>query len=57
MSENQLTAVVVGAGWAGEGHKKSLQSAGVGVEAICARTPSVVERVAEEIGVPVASTD
>jgi len=57
MSEDKLTAVVVGAGYAGEGHTKALQSAGVDVVAICARTADVVQQVADTLGVPMASTD
>lgn len=52
-----LRAVVVGAGFAGEGHTLALRSAGVTVEAICARQPDVVEAVAARLGVPTASTD
>lgn len=57
MSSSELRAVVVGAGWAGEGHTKALQSTGVKVEAICARRAQVVEAVAKGLGVPTASTD
>ena len=57
MPDTELRAVVVGAGWAGEGHTKALQSTGVTVEAICARSPRVVDQVAKNLGVPVASTD
>lgn len=52
-----LRAVVIGAGWAGEGHTKALQYCGVEVEAICARQASVVQAVADRLGVPTASTD
>jgi predicted dehydrogenase len=48
---------VVGAGFAGEGHTIALTESGVAVEAICARTPAVVEAVASRLGVPLASTD
>ncbi len=57
MSDGKLTAVVVGAGFAGEGHSKALQSADVDVVAICARTPEVVQRVAANLQIPTASTD
>ena len=40
-----LRAVVVGAGFAGEGHTIALRENGVAVEAICARTPSAVVTV------------
>jgi predicted dehydrogenase len=52
-----LRAIVVGAGFAGEGHTIALRENGVSIEAICARTPSVVQAVAERLGVPRASVD
>ena len=52
-----LRAVVVGAGWAGEGHTKALQWCGVEVVAICARQPEVVRQVAERLGVAEGSVD
>ena len=52
-----LRAVVVGAGFAGEGHTVALRENGVAVEAICARTPSAVQATAQRLGVPRASTD
>ena len=52
-----LRAVVVGAGWAGEGHTVALQHAGVEVAAICGRNQAAVETMAARLGVPVASTD
>jgi predicted dehydrogenase len=52
-----LRAVVVGAGFAGEGHTIAMRECGVAVEAICARTPSAVQAAAERLGVPRASTD
>lgn len=53
----KLRAVVVGAGWSGEGHTKAFQHYGVEVLAICARKPDVVQKVASGLGVPEASTD
>jgi predicted dehydrogenase len=52
-----LRAVVVGAGFAGEGHTIALRENGVAVEAICARTPSAVQAAADRLGVARASTD
>ena len=52
-----LRAVVVGAGWAGEGHTIALRHCGVEVAAICARQSDVVQAVAERLAVPVASTN
>jgi predicted dehydrogenase len=52
-----LRAVVVGAGWAAEGHVRALQGSGVHVAAICARRAEVVRAVADRLQVPGASTD
>lgn len=52
-----LRAVVVGAGWAGEGHTRALQWCNVEVVAICGRQPAVVRSVADQLGVVEASTD
>ena len=52
-----LRAIVVGAGFAGEGHTIALRETGVSIEAICARTPSAVQAMADKLGVPRASTD
>jgi predicted dehydrogenase len=57
MSDRDLRAVVVGAGWAGEGHTVALQHCGVDVVALCARQADVVRAVADRLGVPEASTD
>ena len=56
-SRAPLRAVVVGAGFAGEGHTLALRYAGVDVVAVCSRTPAVVQDVAARLGVPEASTD
>ncbi|MDA1193125.1 MAG: Gfo/Idh/MocA family oxidoreductase, partial [Candidatus Poribacteria bacterium] len=53
----QLSAVVIGAGWAGEGHTRALRYAGVEIVAICARQPEIVGTVASNLGIPEASTD
>jgi predicted dehydrogenase len=52
-----LRAVVIGAGWAGEGHTRALQACGVEVVAICARQADVTQAVANRLGIPSASTD
>ncbi len=57
MGSKELRAVIVGAGWAGEGHTKALQHYGVDVVAICARKADVVQEVASKLGIPEASTD
>lgn len=53
----KLRAVVIGAGWSGEGHTKAFQHYGVEVLAICAREPDVEQKVASRLGVPEASID
>jgi len=55
--KSKLRAVIVGAGWAGEGHTKALQHYGVDVVAICARKADVVQKVASRLGIPEASID
>ena len=57
MEKNGLRAIVIGAGWAGEGHVKALQYSGVEVVAICARQIDVVQKVAANLGVANASID
>jgi predicted dehydrogenase len=57
MPDRKLRAVVIGAGWAGEGHTNALRHYGVDVVAICARQADVVQAVADRLGVPEASTD
>lgn len=57
MKSKELKAVVIGAGWAGEGHTKALQHYGVDVVAISAREADVVQKVASRLGVSEASTD
>jgi predicted dehydrogenase len=46
-----LRAVVIGAGWAGEGHTTALRAAGVEVVAMCGRTPEPAHAMAEKLGV------
>ena len=53
----KLRAVVLGAGFAGQGHAVALRDCGVEIVAITGRTRTVVAKVAEEMGIPVASTD
>ena len=52
-----LRAIVIGAGWAGEGHTRALQYAGVDVAAICARQTGIVQAVADRLGAGEASID
>jgi predicted dehydrogenase len=46
-----LRAVVIGAGWAGEGHTLALRDAGVEVVAICGRTPEPAKAMATKLGI------
>ena len=57
MKSGALKAIVIGAGWAGEGHTKALQHLGVEVTAICGRKAEVAQKVASQLGVSEASTD
>lgn len=50
-----LRALVLGTGFAGEGHAKALQYCGVHVVGIVGRTKARVETVAQELGIPHAS--
>ncbi|SFS66729.1 Gfo/Idh/MocA family protein [Paenibacillus sp. BC26] len=52
-----LRALVIGAGWAGEGHTLGLRNAGVEVAAICARNADVVKEVAARLQIAEASVD
>jgi len=57
MAANSLRAVVIGAGWAGEGHTLGLRFCGVDVVGLCARDEAVVQAVAQRLGIPHAHTD
>ncbi len=46
-----LRAIVIGAGWAGEGHTLGLREAGVEVVAFCGRTPEPAFAMAKKLGV------
>jgi len=48
---NAERAVVVGAGWAGEGYTKALRNAGVDVVAVCGRTPEPAHAMGRRLGV------
>ena len=52
-----LRAVIIGAGWAGEGQTKALRYAGVEVVAICAHQSAVVQQVADRLSVAQTSAD
>jgi predicted dehydrogenase len=44
-------AIVIGTGWAGEGHTKALQANGVEVVALCGRTPEPARAMALKLGI------
>lgn len=46
-----LRAIVIGTGWAGEGHTKALQAASVDVVAVCGRKREVAQSMAARVGV------
>jgi predicted dehydrogenase len=52
-----LRAVVIGAGWAGEGHVVGLRDAGVEVVALCGRTPEPAYKRAAQLGVDAVRFD
>lgn len=53
----RLSAIVIGGGWAGEGHALALRFAGVDVVALCGRQQDRTRAVADRLEVPQASTD
>ena len=50
--KEKLCAVVIGAGWAGEGHTIALREAGVEVVAMCGRSPEPTQRRAAQLNIP-----
>lgn len=52
-----LRALVLGSGYAGQGHALALRDAGVEIVGMAARTEEVVRQVAADLDIPVASTD
>ncbi len=52
-----LKAMVLGAGFAGQGHTLALRKAGVHVAGMASRTAEVCRRVAGELGIPRSGTD
>ena len=53
----KLTGLVLGSGFAGQGHAEAMRSCGIEVVGMVSRTEEVVKRVAGEMGIPFASTD
>ena len=54
---DKLTGLVLGSGFAGQGHAEAMRSCGVEVVGMVSRTEEVVKRVAAEMEIPFASTD
>ena len=52
-----LRAVVVGAGWAGEGYVNALRAAGADVVALCGRTPEPAQAVGRKLGIDDVALD
>ncbi len=52
-----LTGLVLGTGFAGQGHTAALRSAGVEVVGMVGRTPEVLAQVATDLEIPHTSTD
>lgn len=52
-----LRAMIIGSGYAGQGHAMALRDCGVEIVAMASRTADVVERVAAELGIPQTGTD
>ena len=52
-----LRAMILGSGFAGQGHAEALRDCGVEIVAMASRTEAVVRRVAAEMDIPLASTD
>ncbi len=48
----QLKAMVIGSGWAAEGHCVALRTAGVEVAALCGRSPVPTQALAQKLGIP-----
>lgn len=53
----KLKVLILGTGFAGQGHADAFRSAGAEVVGIVGRTPSVLNDVAEKMAIPYASTD
>jgi predicted dehydrogenase len=54
---NSLRALILGSGYAGEGHTLALRRAGVDVVAMAGRTASAVQAAAERLAIPHHGTD
>ena len=52
-----LKVLVHGTGFAGQGHTEAFRDSGADVVGIVGRTPSIVDKVAKEMGIPYAGTN
>lgn len=53
----ELTALILGTGFAGRGHTQALRDAGVEVVGMVGRTPHVLETVSADLNIPYQNTD
>ena len=54
---SNLKGLVLGSGFAGQGHAEAMRYWGIEVVGMVSRTEEVVKRVASDMGIPYASTD
>ena len=54
---NPLRALVLGSGFAGQGHAEALRHAGVEIVGMASRTLEVTQQIAREMEIPHATTD
>ncbi len=54
---SDLTGLVLGSGFAGQGHAEAMRYCGIEVVGMVSRTEHVVKKVAADMGIPYASTD
>ena len=52
-----LRVLVLGSGFAGQGHAEAFRNAGVEIIGMVSRTLSVTQQVAKEMNIPYATTD
>jgi predicted dehydrogenase len=52
-----MRALILGSGFAGQGHALALRDCGVEIAGMVSRTPDAVQRIATELDIPYAGTD
>jgi len=57
LAEEELRALILGSGFAGQCHAEALRYCGVAIEGMASRTEPVVRDVAARMGIPYASAD